>query len=404
MLLIKVSLISMTTEPEEAIAKAASNCYDSEPSQKVVNGCYKSGHLSVFEFAQFHFRIEGISRACSHQLVRHRTASFAQRSQRYVNESQFAYVTPNSIKKSEFYDDYVSLMGEIQELYKLATDKGIPAEDARFMLPNACETTLDMSMDFRNLMHFCNERLCSRAQWEIRTVAELMVKCVRDVAPNLAKYLVPKCEMRYPYFCPEIKGCGRHPNSKYLTITNKEDVKNDDICYLIVSPSGSGKDTVANKLCKDYGLTKVKSYTTRPKRNDLAEDMSHTFVTDDKFDTLENVVAYTEYNGYRYCCTQDQIDKSDIYIIDVDGVNSLKKHYKGNKKFKVISLQTPTATRVERMRKRGDTEGQILDRVMFDMEAFKGIDDIVDVKIKNDNLDKCVREVYSYIAENVPKK
>lgn len=211
----KVTLVSMTPNPIETIAKAASNCYDSKPSNKILSHCYESGHHSIFEFAEFHFHITGISRACSHQLVRHRTANFAQRSQRYVNEGNYDYVTPNSISSnSKVLQLYHQYNDTIKVFYKEMVNNGIPAEDARYILPNACCTVIDMKLDFRNLMHFCNERLCNRAQWEIREVAKRMVDCVREVAPELARYLVPKCEIKGKNLCPETKGCGKHPNTK----------------------------------------------------------------------------------------------------------------------------------------------------------------------------------------------
>ena len=212
----RVELVSYTLNPVETIEKAASNCYNNQNNVgtgKIMKHCIKQGHMSVTEFAQFHFHIEGISRACSHQLVRHRTASFAQRSQRYVNEDMFEYVTPNSITENEdvlkMYDD---IMARIAWFYKFARHNNIPSEDARFMLPNACETVIDVSFDLRNLMHFMNERLCTNAQWEIRKLAIQMRKCVIEVAPELKEFLVPKCEINSDFpMCNEgNRCCGRH--------------------------------------------------------------------------------------------------------------------------------------------------------------------------------------------------
>lgn len=183
----KVTLIQQTEKPIETIAKIASICYDSDPkdSLKLVKHLYKNGHHSVFEHVYFTFKIEGISRACSHQLVRHRQASFTQRSQRYCNEDQFDYVTPASVC------DYSYVMEEIAQAYKDLVEIGIPKEDARFLLPNACETELYMSCNLRELMHIANERLCSRAQWEIR---ELVRQMIELVDPQLRFMLVPKCQ------------------------------------------------------------------------------------------------------------------------------------------------------------------------------------------------------------------
>lgn len=214
----KVELVRYTTNPHEAIELAASNCYDSIPNGKIMNACYKSGHHSVLEFAQFHFHIEGVSRALTHQLVRHRTGSFAQRSQRYVNEDGFEFVVPPSIEKldNNIRDLYINTIEEIKNAYEVLQTFDIPNEDARYLLPNACCTTIDASFDFRNLIHFMNERLCTRAQWEIRELAQKMRDCVIEVFPEAKAMLVPKCERFDTAFCPEIKSCGRHKTLKDL--------------------------------------------------------------------------------------------------------------------------------------------------------------------------------------------
>ena len=215
----KVTLTRVTENPIDAIEEAACNCYDSEPTGgKIMKSCYKSGHHSVLEFADFTFHIEGVSRALTHQLVRHRLASYAQRSQRYCNEDGFGYVIPNSIKKDEIaLDQYQYYMDKIGELYSDLRGMDIPAEDARYILPNACETVIEVKMNFRTLIHFMNERLCARAQWEIRKLALLMKKAIEEQYPELAKYLVPKCEMHEGMpFCTEHNTCGRHPKLKVI--------------------------------------------------------------------------------------------------------------------------------------------------------------------------------------------
>lgn len=214
----KVTLTRITDDPILAIEEAASNCYDSEPSSdgKILKHCIKSGHTSVTEFCDFTFHVEGVSRALSHQLVRHRLASYAQRSQRYCSEDGFNYVIPNSIKKDEVaLEEYEGLIANIAATYQLLQDMGIPNEDARMILPNACETILEVKMNLRSLMNFMNERLCACAQWEIRELARAMRNAVIEQAPQLADYLVPKCE-KYGKefgFCNESKtrSCGRHP-------------------------------------------------------------------------------------------------------------------------------------------------------------------------------------------------
>lgn len=184
----KVTLIQATEKPIETIAQIASICYDSDPKNPLglVKHLYRNGHHSVFEHIYFTFKIEGISRACSHQLVRHRHCSFTQRSQRYCSEDGFGYVRPNST--DNLFDTYVS---GIESWYKQMQNAGIPNEDARYILPNACETSLYLSCNLRELIHMANERLCSKAQWEIRELVQQMVYCVNA---DLWFMLVPKCK------------------------------------------------------------------------------------------------------------------------------------------------------------------------------------------------------------------
>ena len=213
----KVTLTRVTENPIGAIEEAACNCYDSEPTGgKIMKSCYKSGHHSVLEFADFTFHIEGVSRALTHQLVRHRLASYAQRSQRYCSEDGFDYIIPSSIKNNPtalaFYEDSIR---NITHNYKTLQGLGISNEDARYILPNACATCIEVKMNFRTLIHFMNERLCTRAQWEIRQMALLMKKAIEEQYPELAKYLVPKCEIHEGMpFCTEHSTCGRHPRLK----------------------------------------------------------------------------------------------------------------------------------------------------------------------------------------------
>ncbi len=218
----KVTLTRITEDPILAIEEAASNCYNSEATGdgKIMKHCIKSGHTSVTEFCDFTFHIEGISRALSHQLVRHRLASYAQRSQRYCSENGFNYVVPHSIKQGETaYDIYHNVMRDLAFKYKLLQELGIPNEDARMILPNACETQIEVKMNLRALMNFMNERLCTCAQWEIRELALAMKRAIVEKYPELEPYLVPKCE-KYGKefgFCMETKQrreqlkCNRHP-------------------------------------------------------------------------------------------------------------------------------------------------------------------------------------------------
>ena len=190
----KVTLIQATPNPIETIAKIASICYDSDPKNLLglVKHLYKNGHHSVFEHIYFTFKIEGISRACSHQLVRHRHCSFTQRSQRYCSEDGFRTITPHSVLLSDNSTlEYDDAMVEVSRAYDILQELGIPNEDARYVLPNACATEMYLSCNLRELIHICNERLCSRAQWEIR---ELVREMVALVDPELKFMLVPKCK------------------------------------------------------------------------------------------------------------------------------------------------------------------------------------------------------------------
>ena len=184
-----VTLIQSTPNPVETIAQIASICYDSDPKNPMalVKHLYKNAHDSVFEHIYFTFKIEGISRACSHQLVRHRHCSFTQRSQRYCSENGFECVVPPLADGARFYND----IEDIKDWYLYYQSIGIPNEDARYILPNACATSLYLSCNLRELIHMANERLCTRAQWEIRDLVKAMCELVD---PQLQFMLVPKCK------------------------------------------------------------------------------------------------------------------------------------------------------------------------------------------------------------------
>lgn len=186
----KVTLIQATENPIEVISQIASICYDSDPKNSLglVKHLYRNGHHSVFEHIYFTFKIEGISRACSHQLVRHRHCSFTQRSQRYCSEDGFGYVTPPTVAE-ECFSYNMKTLNEWYNGYQ--TGGNVPNEDARYLLPNACETSLYLSCNLRELIHMANERLCMRAQWEIRDLVKQMISLVD---PALHFMLVPKCE------------------------------------------------------------------------------------------------------------------------------------------------------------------------------------------------------------------
>ncbi|HXL03822.1 MAG: FAD-dependent thymidylate synthase [Firmicutes bacterium] len=216
----EVSLISYTPEPEMTVAIAARRCYSAlesgelasglseEDAKKLINTILEAGHLSPCEHASFTFAIEGVSRSLSHQLVRHRIASYSQQSQRYVLESGFKYVVPPTIADNpKARDLFEKQIEEIRETYWKLTEI-VPKEDARYILPNACETKLVMTMNCRSLYNFFERRLCNRAQWEIRRLAQGMLECVQQVAPNLFSWVGSPCEMRG--YCPEGKmSCGK---------------------------------------------------------------------------------------------------------------------------------------------------------------------------------------------------
>ena len=233
----KVTLTRVTEKPVSAIEEAASNCYDSEPTAdgRIMKSCYKSGHHSVLEFADFTFHIEGVSRALLAQLTRHRVASFAVQSQRYCAKNDFEYVTPKSIQNNkEALECYFDIMNKINESYAKLQSFGVQNEDARFVLPNACDTVLNVKMNTRELIHFMNERLCTRAQWEIRELAQKMKKCViehDEECAMLAPMLVPKCQIHAPFnFCTEHKSCGAAPKLK-------------DVYTAYLKSIGKGNDT-----------------------------------------------------------------------------------------------------------------------------------------------------------------
>lgn len=211
----QVTLTRYTENPVAAIEEAASNSYQSEIKipGKIMNQCYSAKHLSVFEFAHFTFHIEGISRACLAQLSRHRLNSLCVMSQRYCEMKDIQWIVPQSIASdNDLLSKYEEIHKDIEKCYHELLESGIPAEDARFVLSNAAPTTLEVSMNLRSLMHFCNLRLCRKAQYEIRELAGLMRDVVANVMPEAKKFLVPQCETNLSHpFCTETKSCGRHP-------------------------------------------------------------------------------------------------------------------------------------------------------------------------------------------------
>lgn len=233
----KVELLAHTPFPEKVIAMAAKLCYSSSTIDEIGDGLTDGkvakfidmlasiGHESPMEHVSFTFGIEGISRACSHQLVRHRIASYSQKSQRYVSENHYEYITPPTVAKYGYiHGIYENAMQEAQKAYdyirmylteeleKEGMDRKVAEkianEDARFVLPNACETKIVVTMNVRSLFNFFQHRCCNRAQWEIRELAEKMYDAVCGVCPNIFKHAGPSCFVTGK--CPEGKmTCGK---------------------------------------------------------------------------------------------------------------------------------------------------------------------------------------------------
>ena len=178
---------------------------DKETAKRIIKRVTGYGHDSVIEHASFTFSLEGVSRAMTHQLVRHRIASYTQQSQRYVTYDTLEnYVTPTSIEaNAEAKKTFDETLEKISEAYQKLLKIGIPKEDARFILPNAAKTNIIVTMNARELRHFFNLRCCARAQWELRETAIEMLKQARKAAPVLFEDCGPTCvELGY---CPEGK-------------------------------------------------------------------------------------------------------------------------------------------------------------------------------------------------------
>lgn len=217
----EVKLLRYTPEPDKTVAMSARLCYSpigaaeleekisDEQAAKLVKQLAAMGHASTFEHVSFTFAIEGVSRVLTHQLVRHRLASYSQQSQRYVKEHNFETIMPPSIKANpEMEAKFTALCQNIQDLYNEMTEAGILAEDARYILPNAAETKIVVTMNARSLLHFFELRCCNRAQWEIRMLANKMLAAVQQVAPVIFMNAGPTCETRRE--CHEGKmSCGK---------------------------------------------------------------------------------------------------------------------------------------------------------------------------------------------------
>ena len=217
---LNVKLLKHTPNPTQAIATAARLCYSKseiddllkdmtpEKCEKLLKRLIDMGHESPLEHASFTFGIEGVSRALTHQLVRHRIASYSQQSQRYVDAQDFGYITPPSIKKDKAKKErFDKTMKELAQLYGKFV-KDVPKEDARFVLPNAAETKIIVTMNARSLKNFFCIRCCERAQWEIRQLARKMLALCKEVDPILFSKMGEGCVSEK--ICPEGQmSCGK---------------------------------------------------------------------------------------------------------------------------------------------------------------------------------------------------
>ena len=206
----KVELIAITRylrgdgTPEELLEHASRICYHSErrgEPGKFIQARVREGHESIIEHASASFKISGISRACSHQLVRHRLASYSQESQRYVEMTNPAWALPPDILENEealaIWEDFA---GDVTEAYEALRELGIRKEDARFVLPNAAATQIIVTMNFRELLHFFRIRISRAAQWEIRDVGVRMLELVYEQAPSVFADIRSNLMERYPAF------------------------------------------------------------------------------------------------------------------------------------------------------------------------------------------------------------
>ena len=201
-----VTLLAFTPNPEDLICVAARRCRSNLPTldidtsnpEKVIRQIIEAGHLSVLEHVNFTFAIDGISRVCLSQLTRHRLASFTVQSQRFSEVDDL--VEPRGLFSDE---DVKTTFGK----YKSALDSGVEKEDARYYLPQAVKTSLVLTMNARELLHFFMLRCCLKAQWEIRRLADDMLKLIKPVAPNIFKHAGAFCQQNG--YCRESAPCGK---------------------------------------------------------------------------------------------------------------------------------------------------------------------------------------------------
>lgn len=200
----KVTLLKYTPEPELTVALAAKTCHTrtveeamklgDDEVRKIISIILKSGHFSVLEHASFTFAIEDVSRVLTHQLVRHRIASYSQQSQRYVKLENFPFIIPPEIEKNpQAKEIFIACAQKCMEAYNTLIDCGLSIEDARYILPSATKTNIIVTMNARELHHFFAMRCCERSQWEIRELSKAMLREVKKVAPNIFANAGPEC-------------------------------------------------------------------------------------------------------------------------------------------------------------------------------------------------------------------
>lgn len=219
----EVRLIDCAAEPLEKLYAAFRTCYSAdtpiqiwekirsqaiskERIQEFIRARLATGHSSPLEQVVFWFAISGVSRSLSHQLVRHRIGiSFEQQSQRYVRfkEERLEYVLPDSWRRAGLEGEFRDVVQRISHSYTKALEAGVPAEDARFVLPNAAPTNFQIMVNFAEMQHVADLRLCVRAQWEIRKLVALMRVEIKRAIPELASYLQPKCGENRMGYCDE---------------------------------------------------------------------------------------------------------------------------------------------------------------------------------------------------------
>ncbi len=220
---IQVKLLDHTSDPIRSLYLAYRTAYSAMTPQEIdrrieseritrdqmiefIEKRLETGHASPLEQCWFEFAIAGVSRAFSHQFVRHRMGiSFEQQSQRYVpfKKGEFPYTVPDSVAEAGFAGRMEELFDRLGDLYQEMIDAGVPAEDARFLIPNAANTNFKIVVNFQELLHIADLRLCTRAQWEFRKVVSLMRAEIHRKFPELARYLQPKCGERRWGYCDE---------------------------------------------------------------------------------------------------------------------------------------------------------------------------------------------------------